>query len=338
MSTIEIPEPDVTLAARPTPLHRLDAFSEAVGADADLYVKRDDMTAGVGQGNKIRKLEYLLGDAIEEGADAVITMGGAQSNHCRSTAVGARQLGLYPHLLLRGAEPDVYDGNLLLDRILDAGIEWITGEDFGERRAETFRNAAQELRDTGYAPYTIPVGGSNGVGSLGYLKAYAEIHEWARSNDVSFDRIFFPTGSGGTQSGLLAGTMLFDADTRVVGVNVGNHSVSEITDHVEHNLDEMDTLLDEAVGPLDGRSAVEVLTDYRGPGYAEPTEADLDIILEAGRKAGLVLDPTYTAKAFRAFIEESRPGETNLFVHTGGSYGLFPKRELVTDRWRGQLR
>lgn len=331
----EIPEPEVRLAVRPTPLHRLDAISSSV--NADLYVKRDDMTAGIGQGNKIRKLEYLLSDAQDQDADAVITMGGAQSNHCRSTAVGARQVGLYPHLLLRGEEPEIFDGNLLLDRILNAGIEWISAEEFASRREETFDRAATELRDRDLSPYRIPVGGSNGIGSLGYLKAYEEIHSWAESNGVSFDNVFFPTGSGGTQSGLLAGVSLFDDDTRIVGVNVGNHTVSQIEDRVRSNISEIrDQMGFPAINIADHGRMIDVLNGYLGPGYGVPTQADIDVLFRTGSEEGLVLDPTYTAKAFRAFIEESEPGDTNLFVHTGGSYGLFPKRELLTESFRAQ--
>jgi D-cysteine desulfhydrase len=325
-----IPRPDVSLSSVPTPTERLDALSEQYGSD--LYVKRDDQTAGIAQGNKVRKLEYLFDDAIERGADTVVTCGGLQSNHCRATAVTARRVGLEPYLLLRGDEPDVYDGNLLLDHLVGAEVEYISSEAYYDRREETFEATATRLEREGRTPYVIPAGGSNPIGTLGYLRAYEEIRAFSAENDVQFDRIFVATGSAGTYAGLLAGALYFGDPVDVVGVSVSNYTESELLEKTERNVAGLSEILGDSAPDPELVPDNASFVDYLGPGYAEPSEADVDVIVEAGRLEGIVLDTCYTGKAFRAFLEESGPDETNLFVHTGGSYGMFPLRERLTER------
>ena len=326
-----VPEPDLSLASTPTPTERLDSLSET--HDADLYVKRDDMTGGIVQGNKVRKLEYLLADALDRGADTVITTGGVQSNHCRATAVTARKVGLEPYLLLRGDEPEVYDGNLLLDRIAGAEIEYVSPEEYYDDPEGMFERATDRLEDRGRAPYVIPSGGSNGLGLLGYVRAYEEIVTDARAHGVSFDSIYSAAGSAGTYAGLLAGALLAEDDeTEIVGVNVTSATSEELAEKVLDNLADCEELIEEYTFDLDeAADRISFLDGYTGPGYAIPAEADLATIKEAGHEEGLVLDTCYTGKAFRGFLENVESGETALFVHTGGSYGLFPKREELTE-------
>lgn len=324
-----VADPGVDLAATPTPIQRLDSLSDAYAGE--LYVKRDDNTAGVPQGNKIRKLEYLLGDAIDQGADTVITTGGLQSNHCRATAVCARQLGLDAYLLLHGDEPDIYDGNLLLDKLAGAEVEYITESTYRKHREAKFEAVEETLREAGQTPYSIPSGGSNPIGILGYVRAYEEIVDYVTDVGTEFDRIFFAAGSGGTQAGLLAGAMEAGHETDIVGVNVTESAVDEIATEIVANIEGLPEVADVTPFDLDAvRDRITVLDGYTGPGYAEPAEADIETIIETGHREGLILDTSYTGKAFRAFLEESQAGERNLFIHTGGSYGIFPNRERLT--------
>ncbi len=322
-----IPEPGVDLASTPTPIDRLDTLSDR--HDANLYVKRDDETAGIAQGNKVRKLEYLLGDALEQGAEAVVTTGGVQSNHCRATAVSARRLGLDPHLVLRGEEPTVPDGNLLLDRLVGADIEFV-GEESG--RNDLVEQRVSELADEGVSAYPIPSGGSNALGALAYVRAYEEIREQAADAGVEFDRIYVASGSGGTQAGLVAGALAAGDDVEIVGVDVTSAPTAELRARVEGVLDDLADAYDWLDFDLEeAHDRVELLTGFLGPGYAEPAPEHLETIVEAGRTEGLILDTCYTGKAFTGFLADTEPGETCLFVHTGGSYGAFPLREQLAD-------
>lgn len=327
MPGISIPHDRTELASLPTPVNRLERTSER--HDAELYAKRDDRTAGVAHGNKVRKLEYVLQDALDEGADAVVTGGGVQSNHCRATAVLAREVGLTPHLLLSGEPEGEYDGNHLLSNLVDARIRYLDADIFGIE-AE-MRKTADRLREAGKRPYVVPVGASNPLGTLGYVRAYDEIRTFQRRNDLEFDTIFVPAGSMGTYAGLLAGALLTGGDVSVVGVKVVERDAAEMRETAVRLVDGVADLLGQSVpNAVTVEERVEVLEGYLGDGYGIPSEDDLEAIGDAGRREGLVLDPTYTGKAFRAFLAESEPGETGLFVHTGGSYGIFPKRGALT--------
>lgn len=325
-----VPDPGVSLCHRPTPITRLARLSEK--HDGELFIKRDDMTAGVEQGNKIRKLEYLLADAREQNADAVITTGGLQSNHCRATAVAARQLGMKPYLLLRGNNPEVFDGNLLLDEIAGAEIEYVTADEYYEHRDRMFQRAAESLEDDGYSPYVIPPGGSNPLGTLAYIKVFEEIESYLTHHPgVEFDSLYVATGSGGTQAGLVAGACLFDSPIQIIGVRVSNTTAEELTSTIVDNVHGASDRIDGFSPPKSAITERINFVDYTGPGYAEPSDADLAMLREAGRKEGIVLDTCYTVKGFRAAIELTNPDETTLFIHTGGSYGIFPHRDQLTQ-------
>ncbi len=289
------------------------------------------MTAGIEQGNKIRKLEYLLADAKERNADAVITTGGLQSNHCRATAVAARQLGMKPYLLLRGTKPPVFDGNLLIDEIVGAEIEYISPEVYNKRLDDKFQQAVENLESKGHSPYVIPSGGSNPMGTLAYTNAFEEIEAYLdRNPSVAFDSMYVATGSGGTQAGLIAGACLFDSQTQIIGVRVSNESEAELTAIITENvLGAAEQISGFSPDKADIRDRIQFV-DYVGPGYAEPSEADLRLLREAGRTEGIVLDTCYTAKGFRAVVEHTQQDETALFIHTGGSYGLFSHRDELT--------
>jgi D-cysteine desulfhydrase len=340
---VAVPEPPTDLALTPTRLDTLD-LPETDGRDATPLVKRDDRTGGPAGGNKLRKLEYLVGDAEDAGADVLLTGGGVGSNHCRATAVVAAERGLDAHLVLLGEEPDEVDGNLLLSRVAGAGTEYVPWTAFSGDLDNELGEAAERLRAAGRDPFVVPLGGSTARGALGYVRAYAEARRQAAARgspdeaageaaagDAPLDSIHVATGSGGTLVGLVAGTLLAGDDTDIVGVDVtpyGATYLEQVVTELVHGVgDELGHAFDdEAV-----ERAVTVRSGYVGPGYGEPADADADAIVAAGRDAGLVLDPTYTGKAFRAFREHlaGAGAGQHLFVHTGGSYGLFPAREAV---------
>lgn len=324
-----VPQPAISLCHRPTPITRLNQLSNRY--DCELYIKRDDTTGGLEQGNKIRKLEYLLADAKAQEADAVITTGGLQSNHCRATAIAARQLDMKPYLLLRGTSPDTFDGNLLLDEIVGAEIEFISQETYYEHLDETLQETAETLENDGYSPYVIPSGGSNPLGTLSYVNVFDEIKSYLdRNPSVAFDSIYVATGSGGTQAGLIAGACLFDSEMQIVGVRVSNDSEEELTSIITKNvIGAADRISGFSPNKADIVDRIHFV-DYVGPGYAEPSDEDLRMLREAGRTEGIVLDTCYTVKGFRAAVERTAQEDTTLFIHTGGSYGLFPQREKLT--------
>lgn len=326
----QVPEPPLDLAATPTPLECLDAVGE--GTDADLLVKRDDKTGGVAHGNKLRKLEYVLGDAVDSGADTVVTCGGVGSNHCRATALIARRLGLDVSLVLLGEEPEEYDGNYLLSRLAGASVRHVPPENFRGFEPE-LHETAESLRDKGQTPYVVPLGGSSPRGTLGYVQAYKEISSQAEEKHLRFDSIVVPLGSGGTCAGLLAGVVLNDDETEVVGVDVTPYGEAYQRQNVLETAEKTFGILGLDV-PEDIERRLEVVPGYVGPGYGDPSDEDLRTIVDVGRKEGLLLDTTYTAKAFRHFLESADTG-THLFVHTGGSYGVFTETETLTDFLQG---
>jgi D-cysteine desulfhydrase len=303
-----------TLARLPTPVHRLDRLSALLGLD--LWVKRDDLTGFGLSGNKVRKLEHLFAEAEDQGADTVLTTGGIQSNHCRATAVAARQRGLEPILLLRGEDPGVPDGNLLLDRLLGAEVHWCTAEEYRLSRNERLAELADEVRSRGGRPYVIPEGGSNAVGARGYLDAAVELSQQTEP----FDHVFVAVGSGGTLAGLAMSRM----PGRIHGIAVCDDQVTfearvrEIAEESERSLP-ADWWVDER---------------YRGPAYGVATPAIWDDIQLCATAEGLFVDPCYTGKALHALCEEARAGRISgrvLFWHTGGAFALFGRgREVIS--------
>ncbi len=311
---------DLTLARVPTPLHRLDRLSVEVGCE--LWVKRDDLTGFGLSGNKVRKLDLLLADALEHDADTVITCGGLQSNHCRATAVACRQLGLDPVLLLRGTRPEVADANLLLDDLLGARVELCTPEDYRVRRNGLMEDLADTLRAQGRRPYIIPEGGSNGLGALGFARAAGEVLEQLPERGAGsgpFDAVFVAVGSGGTLAGLAMGPDL--GPLRGVAVCDDRATFVAIVQRIGAEAEALGAL------PLAEPGARwDVLEDYRGPAYAVAEPSTWRTIRRVARREGLFLDPVYTGKAFDGMLQEiaaGRVGGRVLFWHTGGAFGLF---------------
>lgn len=315
-------QPRARLCSWPTPLEECPRLSAALGGP-HLWVKRDDL-AGLGLGgNKVRKLEYLLGDAIRRGADTVITTGAAQSNHCRLTAAACRRLGLEVTLVLTaGEEATPAQGNLLLDRLYGAEIVPLA-TDSDEQAAAAMEEAAAGLARRGRRPYVIPLGGSNAVGDLGYVSAALEIAGQAQGEGVHFDYLFVTTGSGGTHAGLQLGAALYLPGTAVHGVTISREPGPSAA-RVDALVAETAALLGLPANPA---PPAVVHGGYVGEGYAIPTPAGWEAILLAARTEALVLDPVYTGKALSGLIGLIREGRLAsasnvLFVHTGGWPGL----------------
>lgn len=311
----------VSLATLPTPLEPLPALTRALGGP-EIWVKRDDCTGLAGGGNKARKLEYLMAEAVSLGADTIVTAGGIQSNHARQTAAAAARLGLRCILALTdsvpGRSPAYHSGaNLLLDRLFGADIRFFAGD--ADADAVMAEIAAACLAEGG-RPYVIPIGGSNAVGARAYVDAAAEVLEQGRALGVSFDHVVVTTGSGGTHAGLALG--FADADLSVLGISVSRAraaAMERVTDLVEKTAKSFS---------LDGRPEILIDDRFVGPGYGLPTEAMVEAVGLVARTEGLLLDPVYTGKAMAGLIGHIREGRFGrgdgiLFWHTGGSLALF---------------
>ena len=308
------------IALRPTPVQRMEGLQEALGTDAILIVKRDDLTGLALGGNKARKLAALAVDAIAQQADCLVTGGGRQSNHARITAAAARRVGMDCHLVLGGGPTDDRDGNLLLDELLGAHLHLDPATDYyGIEAAITA--LADRLRAEGRKPYAIPVGGASAMGCAAYITAVEELRTQLNADP---HWMVVADGSGGTHAGLLAG--LGDTThTRVLGVDVGTRP------DLETMIPEM--ALDAAV-LLDGgppNRTVLVDHDHIGAGYGELSEECLEAIRLVARTEGLLLDPVYSGKAMAALLSALRDGrigagESVVFWATGGSPALFARR------------
>ncbi len=327
--------PRLDLARTPTPLEPLTRVGEKFRIQ--LHIKRDDLTGADLTGNKVRKLEFLLADALATTSDTLITCGGEQSNHARATAIAAAKLGLRSRLLLRTrdpANPPPSHGNILLDRLVGAEIVWLTFEEYG-RRTEMLAREAEALRQSGRTPYIIPEGGSNGLGAWGYVRAVEELSQDLSRLPGGTDRpttIIHATGSGGTTAGLVLGVKLLGLNTRVVGINVCNdrdYFVRVVGEICESAITTYQLDL-----PFSREQDIEIVDGYVGRGYGKSSPQELSLLRDVARAEGIVLDPVYTGKAFFGMIQElgRNPkvfGERIVFLHTGGIFGLFPMAEQM---------
>jgi D-cysteine desulfhydrase family pyridoxal phosphate-dependent enzyme len=313
--------PRTRLAALPTPLEEAPRLTEALGG-ARVLVKRDDLTGLAFGGNKTRKLEYLIADALAQGADVVLTVGAAQSNHCRQTAAAARRAGLRCILVLSPSEHNELQGNLLLDALLDAEVRMV---ERGRGTTEAMVEIAEEERRRGARPYLIPGGGSNGLGSLGYVQCVLELQTQLLERGAGIDYLYLSSGSGGTQGGLVLGAKMFSQDYRIVGVSPGGPA-DGVRASCLRAASEGARLLGLATAPV--ASDFVVHDEYVGPGYAVPTEASNEAIRLFAETEGLIIDPVYTAKAAAGLIDHVRSRRiprdaTVVFLHTGGTPALF---------------
>jgi D-cysteine desulfhydrase len=296
----------------------------------ELYVKRDDLSGCALSGNKVRKLEFVMADALKRGADVVLTCGKIQSNHARATALAASRLGLGCRLVLRVEDPQKpppLSGNYLLDKVAGAEVVWVDYEQWPQREAVLEREA-QALSRAGKRPYVIPFGASDALGAWGEITACRELKADLEQLPGGLNRpttLIMASGSGGALGGYRLGSRLFDVPLRVIGINVDDYgfiiaTVEKIRLQAKERFG-----LDVGLAPDEG---FELIDGYVGEGYALSRPEELEFIAEMGRLEGLVLDPVYTAKAMLGMVKEleRRPGcfgERIVFLHTGGIFHLF---------------
>ena len=321
--------PRLHFAHLPTPLEPMKNLSKILGGP-NLWIKRDDCTGLAGGGNKTRKLEFLMGDAVEQGADTIITQGATQSNHARQTAAIAAKSGMECHILLedRTGSPEVdynYNGNVLLDQLYNASLsKFPANTDMNQAMEEL----AAQLRSDGKKPYIVPGGGSNPVGALGYVNAAIELLHQANSTGLKIDHLVHATGSAGTQAGLVTGLVATNSQIPVLGVGVrAPKDVQEanVFRLAEHTAEYM------GISGVVKREHVVANTDYVGKGYGIPTESGIEAIKLFAQHESILLDPVYSAKGAAGFIDLIRKGHFNkddniVFLHTGGSQALFGYR------------
>ncbi|QQE13910.1 D-cysteine desulfhydrase family protein [Planctomycetota bacterium] len=317
----------------PTAIERMDklreALSEETGKPApELWVKRDDQTGLAFGGNKTRKLEYLMADAVEKGASCVITAGAAQSNHCRQAAAAAIKAGLKCHLVLVGQPPEKSNGNLLLDEMLGSRVHWCAREN----RAALMEKLENDLRDAGEEPYLIPVGGSNEVGSVGYVVAMQELMDQLGVFGEQPSHIVFTTGSGGTQVGMVVGAKLCGYEGKIVGVNVARGIDGGPS--FEEQMAEIADKTADRIGYDATFNAEDFIVNqnYLGVGYGIVTDAEREAIALLAKTEGLFVCPVYTGRSMAGLIDMVRKGELTgddkvLFWHTGGGPALFAYRD-----------
>jgi D-cysteine desulfhydrase family pyridoxal phosphate-dependent enzyme len=326
--------PRIPLAPLPTPLEDASRLARAMapaGPAPRILIKRDDLTGLAMGGNKVRKLEYHLGEALAQGCDVLVTTGAIQSNHCRVTAAAARKAGLEAVLVLRPGESEAVQGNLLLDHLLGARVRIAAAPD-----QPTMEGAVAEeleaLRRGGRKPYLVPKGASTPLGAAAYLAAFLELSHQAAAQDVAVGAMVFCTGSGGTHAGLAAGAVLAASNVDVLGVSDGASRA------------DLAPIVSDLVRGLSARlgiplavpaEAVVVLEEYGGT-YGVPTPACLEAIRLTARAEGLLLDPVYTGKAMAGLIDLVRQGrwredQAVVFWHTGGQPALFAYADVLGD-------
>jgi D-cysteine desulfhydrase len=312
----------LNLALIPTPIEPLARLSKEW--NIDLRVKRDDLTGAELSGNKIRKLDFLLADALKDGCDTIVTCGASASNHARATALAARKLGLDCHLVLTGEKPQVARGNLLLDLLCGAHVRYITGEEYSTNIARHLCAVGEELKAMGKKPYLIPTGGSNAVGLLGYMDAVREINDQCLQDNWFPDYVVCAVGSGGTYAGLLLGNSVHSLCLHIWGM-----LVCSTVEHFSQKIQaDMDAAKSRFGWDIDIAPEKIILKDkYIAGGYGLTNHEQLQFIRHVAQAESLVLEPVYTGKTFFGLYQEilsgtMPPNSRVLFIHTGGIFGL----------------
>ncbi len=322
--------PRVHLAHLPTPLEPMPRLSGLLGGPR-LWIKRDDCTGLATGGNKTRKLEYLVADALDQGCDTLVTVGAVQSNHCRQTAAAAAKVGLDCEILLERRvddSSDVYENsaNVFLDRLLGAQVSFFPGGH--DMKAELIAHG-QRLEATGARPYLIPGGGSNAVGALGYVQCALETLRQADDLGLVIDHVVMATGSTGTQAGLVVGFTGSGSGVPVLGISTRHPEATQIA-NVKRLVDQ--TTAHMGLPEVDVEHVL-VNDEYVGGGYGVPTESMVEAVRMAAQTEAVLLDPVYTGKGMAGLIGLVRAGHFDpdanvVFLHTGGSVGLFAQESL----------
>ncbi|WP_042859362.1 D-cysteine desulfhydrase [Dickeya sp. NCPPB 3274] len=328
--------PRLSLGHFPTPLEPLPRLSAYLGGPT-IYIKRDDATGLATGGNKTRKLEFLLAEALQQDADIIITQGATQSNHVRQTIAAAAKLGLKTQVLLEKRVEDYgvdyqRSGNVLLDKLLGGDI--VDHLPAGTDMQQAMEALAATLREQGHRPYVIPGGGSSPTGALGYVACAEELLYQSSQQRLRIDHIVHATGSTGTQAGLVTGLTASNSGIPVLGISVRAPKAKQ-----EENVWLLAQRTWQKLG-LAGevpREAVQVNSDYVGQGYGIPTAGTLEALKLAAQLEGILLDPVYSGKALAGLIDLVRKGQfgkddTVLFIHTGGAAGLFGYRQAFEQQ------
>ncbi len=324
---MEIKTPKISLGRYPTPLEKVENLSRILNLP-NLYFKRDDLS-GIGYGgNKIRKLEYLLADALARKADIIMTTGSVQSNFTREATACAKKLGLKPVLVLRGEEPEEYRGNLFLEKLMGAEIYFVPSKNGDE--AEFMNSVAETLEKEGHTCYVIPVGGSTPLGCIGFVAGFLELQKQAEDSGITVDYIVVATGSGGTQAGLMVGKYLLNSPAQIIGIRVG------FSEPFLKMVADKATQTAQLLGVEKTFSEKEVVaySDFVGEGYDIPTLEANDALELVAQTEAIFLDPVYTGKAMAGLIGLVSSGvisekDTVVFWHTGGDPALFAGEELL---------
>ncbi len=310
-----------------TPIEFLPNFSKALGGKVNVYIKRDDLLPGTSGGNKTRKLDFCIADALAKGADTIITCGAVQSNHCRLTLSWAVKEGLDCYLVLEERVKNSYNpeasGNNFLFRLL--GVKGITVVPGGSDMMGEMEKVAEKLKAEGKKPYIVPGGASNALGALGYVGCMEEIMHQMFTQGLTFDHMVVPSGSAGTHAGIIAGMIGNNINIPVTGIGVNRPKA--VQQEAVHKLanQALDLIGVEQRVPAD---KVIAFDDYVGPGYSLPTDAMVEAVKLLARTEGILLDPVYSGKAMSGLIDlvrkgYFREGSNILFLHTGGSPALY---------------
>lgn len=316
--------PSFSFSVLTTPLHSLPVLTDLYGTR--LWCKRDDMTGFAFGGNKSRKLDYLIRDAVDRGYDSIVTFGSVQSNWCRMASAAAAVKGLDVYLILSGGEPEEPGGNLLLDRLVGASVEFSESEKESEI-LDLCTKQIEKLRADGGNPYFMAVGGSDNIGSTGYIRAMGEIIRYGNENGVDFSRIFVASGSAGTQAGLVAGKLISGWKGEITGVSV-SRPADEQRKMVSALADSLLRFHDFVLTREEVEKAVIVDDSFLGGGYRINTPECEEAVTMFARSEGIFLDYVYTGKAAAALLDYSaravfKEDEDVLFIHTGGAVQLF---------------
>lgn len=323
--------PKLSLAQTPTPFHCLQRLSQKLKGPR-IWIKRDDLTHAAMSGNKLRKLEYIVAQAIQDGCQALITCGGVQSNHCRATAVLCAQMGLKCHLILRGEKPTDVDGNTLLAHLCGAEITYLDKVAYQQNLAQVFADVVQKYEQAGLKAHCIPTGASNEIGLWGYYSAAKELLDDFARAQICPELICCATGSGGTHAGLALGLYHRHYAGVVRGYAVCDNETyfkRKAAEDIAAWYQKYATNQNHDIPPID------VCDEFIGPGYGIATPEIFAMIREVAELEGVLLDPVYTGKAFYGLLQQIKRGEISkagdvVFVHTGGIFGLFPYRSKLS--------
>ena len=323
----------VELGFFPTPLEPLTRLGESLGIQLD--IKRDDYTGFGGGGNKVRKLEYLMADAVRQGINVIITTGGHQSNHARMVAAAARKFGMKPVLVLRGNSPESYQGNLLLDKLFGAELEFLDPDGYFTQIADAMQAHADGATARGEKALIIPLGGATPLGALGYVRAVEELDAQLKARGQQPpDVIVAPTGSGGTLAGLYVGARQYWPQTKIVGISV-SAKAQWFQERISAMAQDCADLLQwpQSWSPED----IWIEDGFVGAAYGVPSEGGIEAIYRVAQAEGVLLDPVYTGKAMHGLISlvqegKIQPNSRVIFVHCGGSPALYPFAQKLLER------